>query len=557
MLSVSSTAQIITRPGYRVRWLLFCFLIPQFALPQAIVKPTTETQISEASLKEDFSRLIFEATAAPQLPLIGATVGSAQGAIAGAQNSGAQVPTTSITTNLLLKEPGLPLQTEIVRYQSALDTAIETQDQYSQQLRELYESLGVLLQQNGEHEKAITLFEKAMHIDRVNAGLFTLLQLPIVARIITSHSALGNIDEVADFQEYRYYVQQKFYAPTSPEYLAAKENWADWNVESYLKETVEFKNNPGSGFSFGSAQQKSMDYIPIQNPKNGTFQYVPRNQLHNLLNPNPFATRANSTNLYEQSSLYAISPELMIDDRLRKARTLYEDILETQTAESEIENGATIKHKLANISYAVKNQMDAIESKSQESSLGFTTLMNQSTPNIAVTRGYSKTTEDLEGIALALEKNPSINPEEVAIAYINLGDWHVSFERPQRSSTAYKKAWQILKNADLNDDAIIRIFSPQPLIAVPAYALHEYSRALFGYTANDKIEYRGYFDTSVTLDRFGKLSNIQIEPASPDTPPRLRDNLLDYLRSQKMRPAIVDGEPIKITDLKIRYYYSY
>ena len=154
-------------------------------------------------------------------------------------------------------------------------------------------------------------------------------------------------------------------------------------------------------------------------------------------------------------------------------------------------------------------------------------------------------------------KNPSINPEEVAIAYINLGDWHVSFERPQRSSAAYKKAWQILKNADLDNDAIARIFSPQPLIAVPAYALHEYSRALFGYTANDKLEYRGYFDTSVTLDQFGKLSNIQIEPASPDTPPRLRDNLLDYLRSQKMRPAIVDGEPIKITDLKIRYYYSY
>ena len=68
MLSVSSTAQIITRPGCKVRWLLFCFLIPQFALPQALVKPTTEPQISEAPLKEDFSRLIFEATAAPQLP---------------------------------------------------------------------------------------------------------------------------------------------------------------------------------------------------------------------------------------------------------------------------------------------------------------------------------------------------------------------------------------------------------------------------------------------------------------------------------------------------------
>lgn len=515
--------------------LWFCLCIPSISLGQS---------------SEDFSHLIFEPALVPQIPLAATEVTE--------ENSQAvpQITSPVTATEESGQQPAadLNLQNEIGRYENALDATLQNQDQYSRQLREQYQALGLLLQQNGEHERAISMFENSMQIDRVNTGLFTALQIPLVKQIIESQKALGNLEEVADMQGYLYYIHQKAFSPDSEEFLAAKETWADWNVNSYLQEGGNGLTGNYAFFGMVNSASSMNDYVPIQNPVTGGFTYVPRNQLPFVLGP---AGASSSRDLYMLSSQYAVTPEQMIDERLRMAEDLYEEILETRAAQHNAPVNSAVQHKLANIAFAVKRQMDVLESQSNPGSLSLNSIVEPSQSNMLVTRGYTRNLKALETIAQDLENSPETSPLAKATAYINLGDWNVSFDRAQRSEAAYAKAWQILRAANFTDEAITNIFLPQPLVPVPAYAIHEFSRAFYGYPSDEVLVYKGHIDATLDIDRFGRVSNVRIDATSPDTPRRVRDTLLTYLREKKMRPTIENGELVKLTDVKTRYYYSY
>jgi len=95
------------------------------------------------------------------------------------------------------------------------------------------------------------------------------------------------------------------------------------------------------------------------------------------------------------------------------------------------------------------------------------------------------------------------------------------------------------------------------LTPVPAFAPHPYSRELLGISDDDLLEYRGYIDTNLDINRSGNVRGIKVTGESEGTPFKVRSRLLDYLKSQRMRPALVEGEPAALNNLDIRFYYTY
>ncbi|MES2625446.1 MAG: hypothetical protein V4628_09215 [Pseudomonadota bacterium] len=509
--------------------------------------------ISFGQTSEDYSHLIFEPAAVPQIPLAPADVDEASAPTVPL----ILMPPSASTPDDVNEQPAnAALQNDIGRYERELNTTLQEQDQYSAQLREQYAALGDLLQQNGEHERAISMFENAMQIDRVNNGLFTTLQIPLVKQIIESQGALGNLEEEADLQSYLYYINQKAFADDSEEFLAAKEAWADWNVQSYLEQGGNGLTSNYALYSMMNSASSVNDYVPIQNSVTGEYTYVPRSQLPWVLSPSGMGMRS-ATDLYMQSSPYAVMPEEIIDERLRTAEDLYEEILETRAAQNAEAAHTEVQHKLANIAYAVKRQMDALESELNSSSFSFGSIGDQPQPNMLVRRSYTKNLETLEAIAEELENSPDAQPTEKAMAYINIGDWNVLFERPQRAEEAYVKAWQTLRDAGIPVSEITALFLPQPLVPVPTYVTHEFSKEFYGDPADIALDYKGHIDTTVDVDRFGRVTNIRIDSESADTPRRVRDTLFTYLRENKMRPTVANGEVVKLSGVKVRYYYSY
>ncbi len=524
--------------------------VPSLGAEAAAGGDDPESAAAAVPVVDDFSRLIFEAEI---LTVVPSTDGSTTATTAGA-------PLPAVATATVSGNPesdptaAARINADINRYESGIGTTLETTGPYSDQLREQYLSLGELYQQQGDHEKAITTFESAMHIDRVNDGLFTLRQLPVVQNIIESYTALADFDELNDHQEYLYYIQQKSYADDDPRLLAAKEAWADWNVQSFLKEGVV-----RGGFNPGAAGTLSMgttgyDYVAVQNPRNGSVIYVPRNQMNNVLNPSIAGTNAALNDYYMRSAPYAVAPEQLVDVRLRRARDLYEEIIESGNGDGD---DIEVQHKLANIAYAVKRQLEAMQVRSQENSLSFNRITAPAPSVPLITQGYSNNREALEAIAARLEQDPNRNAVALARAYITLGDWSLAYDRPQRGRDEYDKALAVLAEAGLPQEEISRIFNPSPLIPLPGFALHPYSRSLYGIAADAELAFDGYVDMTLTINNFGTVRSPRVTAVSPGTSQRLRSLLLDYLRNQPMRPLVQNGSLMKESELTLRVHYSY
>tara|TARA_B110000305_G_scaffold188194_1_gene209807 strand:- start:2179 stop:3573 length:1395 start_codon:yes stop_codon:yes gene_type:complete len=94
-------------------------------------------------------------------------------------------------------------------------------------------SLGRLQQQQGNHIGAIQTLDRAIHVNRINSGLYTLEQIPVVEQLIQSHMALGDWEEADIYNNYLYHVQQKAYGFDDPRLIPVLERLATWNLQAF------------------------------------------------------------------------------------------------------------------------------------------------------------------------------------------------------------------------------------------------------------------------------------------------------------------------------------
>src|SRR5690606_30253694 len=108
------------------------------------------------------------------------------------------------------------------------------------------------------------------------------------------------------------------------------------------------------------------DYVAVQNPSNGNVVFVPRNQMPNVMSSSGALANGAITDFYMRSSTYAVSPEQIVDERLRRARDLYEEIIAHPNEEYRSTRGVEVEHKLASIAYTVKQLFDELEEDVQD-----------------------------------------------------------------------------------------------------------------------------------------------------------------------------------------------
>ena len=76
---------------------------------------------------------------------------------------------------------------------------------------ELMENLGRFSQSSGEHRQALVFFKQALHVARINQGLYHESQISIVDDIISVEIALQNWGEVNDFYAYQEHLYRRLY----------------------------------------------------------------------------------------------------------------------------------------------------------------------------------------------------------------------------------------------------------------------------------------------------------------------------------------------------------
>lgn len=104
---------------------------------------------------------------------------------------------------------------------------------YSSALAEQLLSLGLSLQSNGSHEQAVGAFKRGVHLTRINNGLYSADQIPLLQGEITSHIALGQYAEADERQHYLYRVQVRSMVSGLSRAQAFVQQ-ADWQYNAYM-----------------------------------------------------------------------------------------------------------------------------------------------------------------------------------------------------------------------------------------------------------------------------------------------------------------------------------
>ena len=116
---------------------------------------------------------------------------------------------------------------------SAIDSIEGDAGAYDEQLSQHLLGLGLNYQELGEHDQAIESFKRAIHVSRINEGLYNLNQVPILERLIESHVARGEWEEANDRHHYFYWLHRRNYGEGDPRMLPVIDKLSAWHLRAY------------------------------------------------------------------------------------------------------------------------------------------------------------------------------------------------------------------------------------------------------------------------------------------------------------------------------------
>jgi len=118
------------------------------------------------------------------------------------------------------------------QYQRAIAELETSEGAYGGDLSESLLGLAQTLQAQGRHEEAIKTFRRGIHLTRINEGLYSPQQIPLVLGEIDSYIAEGNYPRADERQDYLYRVQLHSLKDTD-QLADALIGQAQWQFEAY------------------------------------------------------------------------------------------------------------------------------------------------------------------------------------------------------------------------------------------------------------------------------------------------------------------------------------
>jgi tetratricopeptide (TPR) repeat protein len=106
-------------------------------------------------------------------------------------------------------EPARADTRELQTFRDAITGAESHNGAYGPMLPEQLISLGLALQKEGRHTEAVAVFKRGSHLARINNGLHSAAQISHIQHKITSHLALGQLDEADEAQARLFRVQRR------------------------------------------------------------------------------------------------------------------------------------------------------------------------------------------------------------------------------------------------------------------------------------------------------------------------------------------------------------
>ena len=347
---------------------------------------------------------------------------------------------------------------------------------YAAALAEPLAALARLQEQQGDTQQSRRLYERALHLVRVNEGLYSERQVPILRQLFGSYRLTGEMQDLD--ARYDYYF--RLYGAGQPPYtdlrLGATLEYLRWQREALL---LELDPEPsGRLLSLYNLNQQVLDAAATE--EGIPYPLYKRLALSQLCN------------LYLVQHLYR--PELQSSNEVPQHLTA----------------GAW-------------EPREANEYRLEMLQRG------------AVSRGR-ELLDDL------IARTPANEPLELALNYLELGDWNQWNDKRSDADAAYRRVIGLLAEADEPTLSGQWLGAPREL---PANGVFELPQAA-GDSRAAVVE--AGFDVSVE----GRARNIETRVEKEDDEGRAR-RLRRELADMRFRPAYLEGEPGAVQGLSRRY----
>ncbi len=374
---------------------------------------------------------------------------------------------------------------------------------FSPRLGQELQAQGNALLQAGDINGALVAFDRAAHIIRVNNGLFSLDQAPVIEDTIEAHLSRGDLISANEQQEYLYYLQQKSFGNTDPDqYLQALHSFAEWNLYAFNSNYYEISRIANA------ASSEAINSLSFQ------------------------AFRAQS---------------------LLKAQMLYMQIVDILTrgfGKSDPRLPEAEK-ALAVTSYLYLTNFDLAEDFASEQRPYDISMM----PKNALGSRIGK--DALERRIVYLQNRPDTDPQTLTEARLDLADWLLFSRKRTNSLEAMLLAYEGAVSSGLSGQALQALFAPPLPAVVPSFAHPRFSRAALKVPQDLALDYHGYIDVDYFLNKYGQIRTAQVLGSSPGTPVEITERLMRNLRNAQFRPRIQEGALLESDHITARFYYTY
>jgi hypothetical protein len=412
------------------------------------------------------------------------------------------------------------LAADIAAYEASILELESTGGAFHPDLDEQLLALGSLLQQAGELDRAQDVLDRALHVSRVNGGLFGLQQIPIIERTIENHLARGDLVAADAQQEYLLYVQRKNFDSRGVDLLPALTRYAEWNLFAFRARLVPTIAPP----SAENAEEQASA-------------------------PEPRAEEDSDVMLNFRTG------------RLITAHAVYQSIINIVTsnfgiADSRLlnfERQLALTNYLYIATFGLEGQLDPSALFPDTSFASAMGSMEPGRPPL----GFRQGRDSLERRVAYLNNEPETTASEKAQAKQDLADWMLMFSKRMGSLEIYQEAWRDMAAAGASAEELDALFNPPFPVEIPAYLNHPYTRQTLNIPADLALEYKGYIDIEFKLSRFGVPSAVSVISKSPTATPALESILVRNVRRAQYRPRIVDGAVRDNETMHVRFYFTY
>ena len=106
---------------------------------------------------------------------------------------------------------------------------------YGSGLSELLMDAGNYFRSRGDFGGAIENWRRAVHLIRVNDGLYSELQLPLLENLLQTYLVLADYEAAGEIHSYLYFLSQQYFQPGEDELVKAQLRYLEWRRQQWLR----------------------------------------------------------------------------------------------------------------------------------------------------------------------------------------------------------------------------------------------------------------------------------------------------------------------------------